>query len=455
MTIGPRSARPLLHCAYLLRVQKSISGASETWLRVLVRPCDDLQHKKKMHGLGGFGVHLHGHYGVVSLCENCGGSLPAKKYAWLADSADDADARLDLDGAQRSGMQRKSSRGMTSSRGIGDTLAKGDACACHARELSDCEDWAREDWAGSPASPDLEVVDVPRESSFKAWAHGYPFRTVRWHFHPEYEIHLVTETCGRSFIGDYIGEFGPGNLVMTGPNLPHNWISDIERGQVVARRGLVVQFTHEFIQSCIVTMPELRSLEPMLGASASGIEFAEGVGASVRPVIENLLAASGPDRIGQFFHLLALLHGSPFRRLASASYRPRPESYVAEPLNHVLDHIARNLCSDLRQTELAELSGFTPSAFSRAFKEHTGLTFVRYINRLRIDRGCELLRNSDQSVADICFEVGFNNLSNFNRHFIALRGMAPSVFRRLHRQNATQFIDVPGPHRPARSGALG
>lgn len=405
-------------------------------------------------------MHPHGQYGVVSLCENCGGRLPAKKYAWHANNAKEIHAKLDLDGAQRSGMQRKSSRGIASSRGIGDTLANGDACACNARELSGREgwagrDWAGKDWAGSAASPDLEVVDVPRESSFKAWAHGYPFRTVRWHFHPEYEIHLVTETCGRSFIGDYIGEFEPGNLVMTGPNLPHNWISDIEKGQVVARRGLVVQFTHEFIQCCIVTMPELRSLEPMLAASASGIEFVEGVGASARPIIESLLAASGPERISLFFHLLALLRGAEFRRLASASYRPRPESYVAEPLNHVLDHIARNLCSDLRQAELAELSGFTPSAFSRAFKQHTGLTFVRYINRLRIDRGCELLRNSDQSVADICFEVGFNNLSNFNRHFIALRGMAPTVFRRLHRQNATQFIDGPAPHRPARSGALG
>src|SRR5919199_706716 len=81
--------------------------------------------------------------------------------------------------------------------------------------------------------PDREVVDVPQESSFKVWSHGYPFRTIRWHFHPEYEIHLVTETSGRSFIGDYIGVFEPGNLVLTGPYLPHNWISDIPPDQTV------------------------------------------------------------------------------------------------------------------------------------------------------------------------------------------------------------------------------
>ena len=78
--------------------------------------------------------------------------------------------------------------------------------------------------------PDLEVVQIRRGESFAAWSHGYPFRTVRWHFHPEYELHLVVATSGRYFVGDFIGEFEPGNLVLTGPNLPHNWVSDIPQG---------------------------------------------------------------------------------------------------------------------------------------------------------------------------------------------------------------------------------
>ena len=73
--------------------------------------------------------------------------------------------------------------------------------------------------------PDLEVVQIRRGESFKAWSHGYPFRTVRWHFHPEYELHHVVATSGRYFVGDFIGAFEPGNLVLTGPNLPHNWVS--------------------------------------------------------------------------------------------------------------------------------------------------------------------------------------------------------------------------------------
>lgn len=292
-------------------------------------------------------------------------------------------------------------------------------------------------------APDLEVVDVPRESSFKVWAHGYPFRTVRWHFHPEFEIYLVTETSGRAFVGDYISTFRPGNLVMVGPNLPHNWISDVARGETITRRGLVLQFTQAFIGGCIAAIPEMRSLEVTLAASARGIEFADGTGETARPILEAILESGGPTRMAHFFRLLALLQEADYRQLASASYQPSPDTYVTAPLNHVIDHVARNLSCDLRLTDLAVLSGFTPSSFSRAFKRHTGLTFVRYVNRMRIDNASDLLMTTNDSVADICFQVGFNNLSNFNRHFMSLKRMSPSEFRRLYHENiATRFTDT-------------
>ena len=95
--------------------------------------------------------------------------------------------------------------------------------------------------------PDLEVVQIRPGESFAAWSHGYPFHTVRWHFHPEYELHQVVATSGRYFVGDFIGEFEPGNLVLTGPNLPHNWVSDIPKGASIPLRCRIIQFTEEFI----------------------------------------------------------------------------------------------------------------------------------------------------------------------------------------------------------------
>ena len=87
--------------------------------------------------------------------------------------------------------------------------------------------------------PDLEVVQIGQGQSFTAWEHGWPYHTVRWHFHPELEIHHVVATSGHYYVGDFIGEFGPGNLVLCGPNLPHNWVSHLAPGDTVPeRRGI-------------------------------------------------------------------------------------------------------------------------------------------------------------------------------------------------------------------------
>ncbi len=289
------------------------------------------------------------------------------------------------------------------------------------------------DLSGRVPGPGLELVEVPRNGSFKVWSHGYPFRTVRWHFHPEYEIHLITATTGRAFVGDHIGTFVPGNLVLTGPNLPHNWISDIPAGTEVSERCLVLQFTAAFASGLTALFPELAFLDGLLAEASRGLQFTPQAGALARPIMDELLVAAGVRRLELLFALLGLLQADRGRRpLASAGYRPVPADTMNQPLNHVLAHIGRNLASDLREDDLAALSGYSRSAFCRAFQRHTGMNFVAYVNSLRIARACELLVGSQRRVVDICFEVGFGNLSNFNRQFMAQKSMAPTAFRNHH-----------------------
>ncbi len=304
--------------------------------------------------------------------------------------------------------------------------------------------------------PDLEVVDVKQDKSFKAWAHGYPYRTVRWHFHPEYEVHLITTTTGRAFVGDHIGTFAPGNLVMTGPNLPHNWISDVAPGTQIPQRCIVVQFSANFIERLVALFPEMRFLTTMLAASRRGIEFSPETGRAALPLLAELIEAQGVRRIELFIAMLGLLgRSSGGRQLASVGYEPNPVQYMSQPLNHVIDHIRRNLTGELPEAELAELSGYSVTAFSRAFRRHTGFTFVKYVNRLRINHACDLLMHGDASVSEICFAVGFNNLSNFNRQFLTEKGLPPSAFRACHRQNErlAPVAAVAARNRPAGIGA--
>ncbi len=287
--------------------------------------------------------------------------------------------------------------------------------------------------------PDLELVQLRDDQSFKIWSHGYPYRTARWHFHPEYELHLVTATEGDRYVGDHIGPFRAGDLVLVGPNLPHNWISNTPEGESVEERCLVLQFTDQFIAACMAVFPELRFVQPLLKEALRGVRFGTAVSEQVEPLMRDLLAASGARRVALFAGILDLIGGAGQRTpLASIGFHPDQSAYLSTAMNSVLQHIGRNFTRDLSEPDLARLSRQSVSSFSRSFHKHTGLTFVQYVNSLRIELACQHLGQAGLTIAEICHAVGFNNLSNFNRQFLAAKGMPPSRFRALAR-NGRRF----------------
>lgn len=279
--------------------------------------------------------------------------------------------------------------------------------------------------------PDLELVHVRKGESFAAWMHGYPFRTVRWHYHPEYEIHLVVETSGTFYIGDHIGEFAPGQLILTGPNLPQNWISDVAPDDHVLVRSLIIQFSSAFIEAANQSFAEMDAAKALLERSRRGLLFDEQTSNLLKPKMMALVDARGLKRLTLFWDILDHLVDAPEpQALASLSYEIDFSGFAHSGVNKAIAHLRQNLTEDVDEKQLADLVGLSPSAFSRSFKQHTGETLVRYRNQLRIDLACQMLLNRpEMQVAEICYEVGFSNLSNFNRHFLKLKGMAPSQFR--------------------------
>lgn len=285
--------------------------------------------------------------------------------------------------------------------------------------------------------PDLELVQIRRGESFKAWAHGYPFHTVRWHFHPEYELHHVVATHGRYFVGDFIGEFEPGNLVLTGPNLPHNWVSELPQGVVVPLRCRIVQFSEDFIGNTMKVLPELGAVSRILELSRRGALFSPETATAIAPLLAELVTVQGVRRIELFMAIIgALSRAGDVRTLASQHYLPDPSGYMSAGINKVLAHISEHLTESFNESDLAAIAGQSPSAFSRSFRRHTGMALVQYVNRLRINLACQLLMSEpDMPVTEICYAAGFNNLSNFNRQFLTQKGMPPSRFRTLLSEN--------------------
>ncbi|MBW9335538.1 MULTISPECIES: AraC family transcriptional regulator [Herbaspirillum] len=285
-------------------------------------------------------------------------------------------------------------------------------------------------------SPDLELVHTRQDESFRAWVHDYPHTVAKWHFHPEYEVHVITASSGKFFVGDFIGDFGPGNLVLTGPNLPHNWVSNLGAGEHVGARDLVLQFSRPFADRMLGAIPELSPLQDLLEGAARGLQFPDALGRSIIPLMQDLAQASGARRVVLMMSVLEQLASCRERKpLAGPGYDLDAQRHMSSTINQVLSCIRQNLGGNLRESDVAELAGMSVSSFTRFFKRHTGCTFIQYQNGLRLNEACELLMCTELSVTEVCYRVGFNNLSNFNRQFLAHKGMPPSRFRALHRLN--------------------
>lgn len=267
-------------------------------------------------------------------------------------------------------------------------------------------------------------------------SHGAPNPLIRWHFHEEYELHLILETSGKMFVGDYIGRFTPGNLVLTGPRLPHNWISaDIPEGGV-AERDLAMQFTAEPIQAASELIPELRDALPLLERAKHGIEF-DNITQEAHDSMRKIQESTGLERFSEFIHLLSTLaNHSEYRLLSSVQMQSFDDDATLHKISEVVDYISEHYATPFTMAEIAENFHMNESRFSRYFRRATGNTFTDFVNRLRINRSCQLLMETDQYISTICYKVGYNNVANFNRRFMEVKGMTPSEFRR---QGAARF----------------
>lgn len=283
--------------------------------------------------------------------------------------------------------------------------------------------------------PEIEKVDRSTRS-IRYLQHGWPTELCRWHAHEEYELHLIVETRGRAFIGDYIGDFAAGDLYMTGPNLPHNWITDQVWSEPVATRDMLVQFSHDSVQKLAEGFPEFSQVLKMLQLAQSGILF-EGFNPTfARGHMEAIRESRGAERILAFVRFLVRLNEHAEKRTLSVVKLIQPEGGSKHArIAQVVDHVTKHFDDTLSVADAAKMAGMTEVTFSRNFQTVTGHGFVEFLNLIRIGQACSMLYASDAQIITIAQEAGFNSLANFNRHFLKLKGMTPSAYRDMARKD--------------------
>ncbi len=273
----------------------------------------------------------------------------------------------------------------------------------------------------------------PPESSFKLKKISLRSLQFNWHCHSEYEIMFMCGSKGKRFIGDSIAYYDTGDLFFIGPNLPHTWYSRAgTMGKNCNHEAILVQFPENFAGLNVNSVPELYSLEQLFRESTRGIQFHGKIRTQVAKIIVELGKKEGLSRLITLITILDILskaEKSNRKILSSIEFTRRLQPNDQSRIDRVCTFINDHYRNHLRLQDAASIVNMSTTAFSRFFKKSTGKTFVNYVNELRIGWACKLLIESDMNIAEISYEVGFNNLSNFNRRFAERHQMNPREYR--------------------------
>lgn len=281
------------------------------------------------------------------------------------------------------------------------------------------------------------IENVAREDG-QSWAFldrrlpaGIPFE---WHCHPEYELTLTLNSLGHRYIGDDVDGYEDGDLVLIGPGIAHSWQS---RAAITAQEphvALVAWFTHDWGERLYSLLPELRGLENLMKRARRGVAFSAPWRAQVRPLMLAMRAAAPSQRTVLLLRVLDMLIAD--RDAVDLLNRPDDEQggLTQDPrLERVLNHLHRHFTQPIVLDDLAGLACISISALQRMFRRQARMSVIDYVIRLRIGRACSLLIHNTNAIATIAGDVGYSNMALFNRHFLRVKGMSPSAFRKTHR----------------------
>ena len=277
-----------------------------------------------------------------------------------------------------------------------------------------------------------EIIPPDPNHSVRWVEHSYPSPVARWNYHPEYEIHLIRKGTGKFIVGDHIGTFEAGHVSLVGSGLPHDWVSDLEPGEVLENRDAVIQFDGKWVEQTASLVPEMAEVKPLLEQSRRGIEFLGPSAENAAAAIEAMGASTGLVRLRHLLDLFVVLARAPQeerRYLADEWFRPQLDGQAAAVVDIVLEYVFTNHAGSVKMSEAAGLVGMSEPTFSKYFKRATGQNFSDLVRKLRLAHARRLLEHSDKAISEICYEVGFSNLSNFNRHFLNDAGEAPRNYR--------------------------
>jgi AraC-like DNA-binding protein len=260
------------------------------------------------------------------------------------------------------------------------------------------------------------------------------------HTHEEIELNFIMNARGaRRIVGDHIGEIGELELVLVGSNLPHVW--QTHKCESTDIKEVTIQFHKDLLDEKFLKRNQLSFISNMLERAAQGISFSKP---TIAQLASRLLVLNQKQGFDSVLELLSILHDLSISRniqiLSNSSFTNANLSHHSRRIRVAVDYMKLNFHKPIKLTEVARLANMTEVSFSRFFKTRTGITFIDSLLELRLGHASRLLIDTNQSISEIAYSCGFNNLSNFNRIFKKKKGCTPQEFRENYSYDSRVFI---------------
>jgi AraC-like DNA-binding protein/quercetin dioxygenase-like cupin family protein len=266
-----------------------------------------------------------------------------------------------------------------------------------------------------------------------------PHFDPNWHFHPEYQLFLALKGTGTRFIGDHVSPFKEGDLVFTGPNLPHLWQSDHEYFKdehELITEGIVIYFPENFLGKDFLQKNEMYKVKQLFQQAQRGLEIYGPTHQQVSAMMHHMLTVTDFDQILTLLNILNVItNSSEYRLLATEGYSNSMKETETDRMNRVHAYVMKNFREGIRLDDVAAIANMTPSAFSRYFKVHANKTFSDFLTEIRVGHSCKLLTGQKINISQVCYDSGFGTLSNFNRQFKAITHYSPLEYRKKYTQH--------------------
>lgn len=250
-----------------------------------------------------------------------------------------------------------------------------------------------------------------------------------WHYHPELELVYIVSGKGTLYVGDFIGNFESNNIFLIGSNVPHMFDSSIDfEGKSTS---IVVHLNYDFLNKLSHIGEEFNYISSLIQLSNRGLKFNTKEGEKYKSLFNELSVTSEDEKVLQtlkILYRLSLIEN--LAKLGSIEWLEQI-NITDDRMNKVIEFVMMNFKNEVQLDEIAEMVAMNKTAFCRYFKQNTNKTFVNFLNGVRINYACKLLKenNASNSISMACYNSGFNSLSYFSRIFKKNIGCAPSEYR--------------------------